>query len=173
MTFGEFSEFECRVNTTYHGQLELFIGTSVNKSAQIHPEQLSRLNAMEFSANITRPARNESVGKVWIVMNSNTIQIVKYFFCKVFSINNRPVITSRKAYISIIYPECTPALDQLTYTSENLDHTSSVQPTPSQSHLEQQPLQLMSSAIILEPCKHELSISTQSYKLYCSFIIIN
>ena len=87
VSFGEFAEFECRANGTHQIELELFIGTSENGSAQIYPHQRSDLRAIEIiSANvIMNSARNISIGKAVIIMslNSHTLQLVQYFFCKV------------------------------------------------------------------------------------------
>ena len=86
VSFGEFAEFECHANSTHQIELELFIGTSEDGSAQIYPHQRSDLRAIEIIfANVTmNSARNISIGKAVIVMNSHTLQLVEYFFCKAF-----------------------------------------------------------------------------------------
>ena len=160
VSFGEFAEFECHVNGTHQIVLEFFIGTSENGSAQIYPHQRSDLRDIEFSANVTmNSAGNISIGKVVIILNSHTLQLVEYFFCKVFGdifISKR----SRKAYISIAYPECTSSLDlnQFPHPQNELDTSPvPIQPTSSQTCFDH-PRVVTKSAYILQPCKHQLSM---------------
>ena len=127
-----------------------------NHSSQLFPhhDQRSNLRAIEFSANITNSARNESVGKALIIMNRRTLRLVEYFYCKVYG-DGFIVKRSRYAYISIVYPECTPnPYQQTTPPPEDLG-TSQVEPTPSQTYTRYHRV-ISKSAIIQEPCKQEL-----------------
>lgn len=146
----------------------------MNGSTQIYPHQRSGLRAIEFSVNVTtNSVRNENIGKAVIIINSQTLQLVEYFFCKVFG-DGWIVKRSRKAYISIVYPECTPFLHQLTYPPKDLDtspiplpqeltyppkglNTSPMQLTPSQTYNFGCQRVITKPAYILEPCKHQLS----------------
>ena len=125
-------------------------------SSQIFPhfDQRSNLRAIEFFANVTSSARNESIGRALIIINGHTLQLVEYFYCKVFG-DVFIVKRSRNAYISIVYPECTPIPYQLTTPPENLLDTSHIEPTPSQTYAGHRRV-ITKSAIIQEPCKQEL-----------------
>ena len=151
VNFGEIVEFECRVQSMHH--LQLFIGNGKTQS-QLYPHLSSPLGSRQFSVNVA-DLGNETVGKFWILINSNTTQVMEYFYCKVFY-ENFQVTNSRIAYINVIYPECTT---QMSYQSTSFGDASSLPETTSESSQMFSELQgnPTSPPVIVESCLHKLS----------------
>lgn len=139
VNYGEFVEFECRVDVEGHNHvLELYFG-----STNIFPDKYSSLDSREFFAGVSG-----TLGKVWIIVNNKTIEHFKYFWCKV--VYNYLREDSDRAYIDVMYPECTPFLHQTNAAVTNL-----LSPT-TQLLTSTQVLQLTSTSPELELCMGEV-----------------
>ena len=98
----------------YRGSLFIYLGNTL-----LHPSvhgTFSTLDEREFSVGInqcTNCLQNETVtGYFWIIINTKTLQSVSMnpFRCRVHY--NRTVEDSDRAFIEVIYPECTSSLFQ-------------------------------------------------------------
>ena len=93
----------------YSQHLYLYFGNTI-----LHPSVIgnfSTLDERQFSVDVNQCInclQNQTVvGRVWILVNSKTLQIIdsEPFRCRVFY--NRTFKDSHLAFIKVIYPECT------------------------------------------------------------------
>ena len=102
VNFGEIVEFECRVRVDGHFLLHLYMVTNNGSSTTniIQDETFNRLDSREFFANV-----NNTLGRLWILMNARTIPLFYNFFCGVIY-GNHYTLLSNVAYVDVKYPEC-------------------------------------------------------------------
>ena len=108
--YGEFVQFKCQVHMDYRrGSLYIYFGNTL-----LHPlveGTFSTFDEREFSVGInqcTNCLQNQTVtGYFWILINTKTLQSInmKPFRCRVHY--NRTFEDSNRAFIEVIYPECT------------------------------------------------------------------
>lgn len=145
VNYGEIVEFECNIRVddgTDHYSLKLFIGFR----NVIENEVFNRLDSREFFADV-----NDTLGKVWILINSRTIPLFNYFWCRVFY-DAVHFETSNVAFIDIKYPECPsdspPSQTNTISPSTTSESISTAQPTSVHVHIHK----LASTSVAFQPC---------------------
>ena len=113
--YGEFVQFECQVHMDYNESLYIYFGNTI-----LHPSvegTFSTFDEREYSVGInqcTNCLQNQTVTwYFWILINSKTLQSInmKPFRCRVHY--NLTFEDSNRAFIEVIYPECTSSPFQL------------------------------------------------------------
>ena len=106
--YGEIVQFECQIHRESSQGFYLYFGNTL-----VYPllqGNFSALDQREFSVNVnqcTNCLQNQTiiVGRVWILINSRTLQIIEPFWCRVT--HSRISEDSCTAYVEVVYPECT------------------------------------------------------------------
>ena len=112
MNYGEIVQFECHIHTGKYSGLNMFFG-----NALVYPEVSMSISTVldlrrEFSVEVehcysTNCSTNATlVGRVWILINSKTIPVINFFWCRVH--HGSTFEDSVAAHIEVQYPECTP-----------------------------------------------------------------
>ena len=108
MKYGEIAQFECQIRRENSEYFYLYFGNIL-----VYPivhGNFSNLDQREFSVNVSQCItclQNQTVtGRVWILINSKTLQIIdsEPFWCRVT--HSRTAEDSRTAFIEVVYPEC-------------------------------------------------------------------